>query len=1283
MKLQMTEVQKAYLLGRNETFDGKTGTHMYLEMSYKGSIKQFELAFNYLIEKQPMLRAKVESFGYFEILPEYSYEIEVTECSTDNIEEVKSQKRQNLSQKLYRRDDFPFYTIEALSINESEYENIILFSIDLLIADGMSLFYLFDCLNKLLNNELDNGFYLEDRTVELMEINEAYLKEKVSNRYLKDKEYWQNKILDLPASPSLLLHEENAINSKFSRKEFNFSEKELLKLQKIAQERDISLSTLLLTLYGITLRRWSELDEFTINMTTFKRPRKNKKYLEVIGDFTSTTLVDLNINLNQSVIENTRSAHHKVFQAMKHSKFEGVEVLRELGKSNKSNLMPFVFTSMLFEFDDFNSLGAIEYWISETPQVFLDCQIKIINGELNISWDFLEDIFDSIQIKEMFDFYLKQIKLFLTNPETCMEESNLYINQNILENFKDYNKRESIILSPTISVLEKFNEIALSLPKSVSFSDGENELTFEELRQSSSDLHQRIVKIKKDNSYKKIRIGIKGNKTIESVIEMMAVIMLGDSFCFIPNDISPNRMDKLLKNNSITLLIQDNQIIDTNQIPLEKVPKDELYSIFTSGTTGEPKGISISEAAVLNTIDDIIERTSLSREDTIFNVSNLTFDLSIFDLLAPLVIGCSTYLSSDIDLKKHREQIIQSSFWNSTPGLVQLLLNEIDIENSKLRNILMSGDFISSQLVQDIEKKFINKDINIFSLGGATEASIWSIYFPLNNFDGHKIPYGYPLSNQAFYVVDFEDNLVNMNTLGELVISGKGVANGYINNKDSTSVFYKHPKLGYIYKTGDKGYLASDGKLYITGRMKSEMKLNGYRIDLVEIQNSLLLDDCIDKAKVVIEKNSNGKDYLIAYCVSSEPEISGSEIRNRMKDHLPSYMIPTSFVFIESFPLTNNGKIDMRQLKNLYLNYHKEQELNDKEKELLSVWKEVLDIDSNDVSRMSTFFELGGDSIKLPELLYLINQKYGVSLSIEELLNKFTLHEQAQYIEELVNLINKSTIRLNKNIVQLKKGTSNKNVILIHAGSGEIGIYNNLSKNIDDTYNVYAIKFDKDTNVLHPRTLELDELAKLYNSYLEVFENIEILGGWCIGGTIGYEICKFNKKVKNLLLINSLPPVDKKEHVFDFTLFSERNLIYQSFGYKDTKANNLLELWEDVVSTIEGNSRLLESLISIVPRELSRLIPFFGENNPNPKELIYYINLFRSFELARKIYQSDFIINQNIYYLGASKEQVENYQKWKTLSKGEWNEGLVSGDHTTIFDKDNVAMMAEYINEVK
>lgn len=138
-----------------------------------------------------------------------------------------------------------------------------------------------------------------------------------------------------------------------------------------------------------------------------------------------------------------------------------------------------------------------------------------------------------------------------------------------------------------------------------------------------------------------------------------------------------------------------------------------------------------------------------------------------------------------------------------------------------------------------------------------------------------------------------------------------------------------------------------------------------------------------------------------------------------------------------------------------------------------------------------------------------------------------------------------------------------------------------------------------------------------------------------------------------------------------------------SFGYKDTKANNLLELWEDVVSTIEGNSRLLESLISIVPRELSRLIPFFGENNPNPKELIYYINLFRSFELARKIYQSDFIINQNIYYLGASKEQVENYQKWKTLSKGEWNEGLVSGDHTTIFDKDNVAMMAEYINEVK
>lgn len=173
----------------------------------------------------------------------------------------------------------------------------------------------------------------------------------------------------MPDAPNLLLHEEKANKSKFERKEYIFSSKDLERLQQISKTEDCSTSSILLAIYSLTLQKWSENDQFTINMTTFKRPRK-KKYLEVIGDFTSTTLVSINVDNNKSTIDNSKSVQKNIFKSMRRSKFEGIEVLRELKKTHRKHVMPFVFTSMLFEFDNFDELGTIAYWISETPQVY-------------------------------------------------------------------------------------------------------------------------------------------------------------------------------------------------------------------------------------------------------------------------------------------------------------------------------------------------------------------------------------------------------------------------------------------------------------------------------------------------------------------------------------------------------------------------------------------------------------------------------------------------------------------------------------------------------------------------------------------------------------------------------------------------------------------------------------------------------------------------------------------------------------------------------------------------
>ncbi|ALS38436.1 non-ribosomal peptide synthetase component F/surfactin synthase thioesterase subunit/acyl carrier protein [Enterococcus rotai] len=1280
MEIKMTEVQKAYLLGRNESFDAKTGTHMYLEVKYKGNIQEFQDALNKVIQVQPMLRAKVKNMETFEIINNFNYEIIVSSKSNDEMKSFRERTRERLSHKLYQSGDFPLYTFEAVKNVEEPSNYLIFISIDLLIADGLSLFQLFDDIKKTVKND---RVKLTDVSDLLLEINDSYLNSKKSARYEKDREYWKQKIETLPDAPNLLVKEEKASHSKFARKEYIYTAEKLSKLKEIAERRKISLNSLFLTLYSTALQQWSENKKFTINVTTFKRSR-GEKYLSVIGDFTSTVLVPTDIDMNKTILENTLDTHRNIFSSFRRSSFEGIEVLRELKKRGRQPLMPYVFTSMLFDFDKFDELGEIDYWISETAQVYLDCQMKIVNGSLNISWDYLKEIFEINQIDEMFQFFIQSIDGFLLDEEIDVRSISKKLNQLIEQKYFKYNSSPSIIKKNTQSILSAFKKVKKEFPEKLAFSEVDDSITFNELDRKSDDLAEVIGREKQRYDFKKIRIGIVGKKSIESTVQMLAVIKTSDSFCFISEDMPENRYRKLLKTSNIQLLIKGERVFRAEpslrlENEYQEIPNDELYVIFTSGTTGEPKGISISERPVLNTIDDIIARTRVNQEDVLFNVSDLSFDLSVFDLLTPLLSGCETILCpNSSNLYPFKEKILQATFWNSTPGLVQTLLSIFDCKIMNIRNILMSGDFIPADLVYQIKGTFLNEELNIFSLGGATEASIWSIYYPLNDFSDRRVPYGYPLSNQNYYVLDRNDCLVNSNVSGELVIAGEGLANGYLLKNQNHGVFYEHAQWGPIYRTGDKGYLTDEGYVNILGRMESELKVNGYRIDLIEIEHSLSSIKDISETKVVVKENQNEKKYLSAfYTTNTMNEISHEIFRSELRKVLPTYMIPSSFTHLNTLPLTSNGKINLKKLKEM--EPKASQKFTEKELELFDLWTQVIDLEENNtrLTKSATFFEIGGDSIKLPELLYKINNKYNVDITIEELLNHFSLNDQARYLEKIKQEDN--NFKTNQFLTQLKKGTSEKSIVFIHAGSGEIGIYNELAKNIDSKYNVFAIRFKKDIKKSAPRVIDFTKLAKEYNEYLENFESIDYLGGWCIGGTIGYEISKINSKVNNLFMINTMPPVENKIQKFEFQLKNEQQFIYETFDYKVESAVNTDELWEQIILLLEKRLDLMPKLLKIVPNELARLIPFFGESSP--RELIYYINLFRSFETARHLYEDSTSVLKDIFYFGAESEKIPNYVQWRQHVKGSWIEKHISGDHTTIFEGDNVKLLARAMNQ--
>lgn len=766
--IKMTEVQKAYLLGRNGVFNGRTGTHLYAELKFKGNINKFNEALNKVISIQPMLRARVHDMEHFCISEQLNYSIAIIHASNEGIRKTIQDKREELSHKLYSSSDYPFFTIEALEEEKDTYT--IFVSFDLLIADGMSLFQLLDQIK---NCYMNDNYILSDMKENLDYIHSEYHKEKQTAKYDKAIKYWREELDTLPNAPTLLINEEKVHISKFERLEHTLSKEHYDKIVEIANHLKLSLNSIFMTFYCSTLQRWSENKDFTINMTTFKRPRK-EEYRKVIGDFTSTLLIKSSIDNTRNLSDNARKIQSQLFKAFRNSAFEGIEVLREISKNpEKTGLMPYVFTSMLFEFDNFNDFIKIDYWLSQTPQAYIDCQLKLINGDLHISWDYLEDIFDKQQISSMFEYFTMHFDNMITDLEETLVTVDNKKNVTTEKIYLAYNNTAKKIMKKNENILDNYYRTLHLLKNEVAYVTKDDSITFNELNIQSEILKNKILKIKKEGNLKKIRIAIIGTKDLDSVIAMLATIKLKDSFCFLSPDIPHSRLETLKSLTNYQLLIKNGEIHLQEAIFPVPILDEELYTVFTSGTTGTPKGISINESAVLNTIFDIKHKTNLCSNDVIFNISELTFDLSIFDLLVPLLFGCKTVIYNQLEkLEDYRIFYNQITLWNSTPGLLQVFLNQLTHPLQNLQSILISGDFIPKQLVKNINNVATNEELKIYSLGGATEASIWSIYYPLHRLNEERIPYGYPLANQQLCILDSIDRLAEPFTTGEICIMG-------------------------------------------------------------------------------------------------------------------------------------------------------------------------------------------------------------------------------------------------------------------------------------------------------------------------------------------------------------------------------------------------------------------------------------------------------------------------------------------------------------------------------
>lgn len=446
-------------------------------------------------------------------------------------------------------------------------------------------------------------------------------------------------------------------------------------------------------------------------------------------------------------------------------------------------------------------------------------------------------------------------------------------------------------------------------------------------------------------------------------------------------------------------------------------PHDLAYVIYTSGSTGVPKGVMIEHGPALNTVRDVNDELSLTAADRVLALSAFHFDLSVYDIFGPLSAGGAVVIPAPGDEREPGNwlRLMTDSavtVWNSVPALMAMLCAHVSGEPRPplalppLRAVLMSGDWIPVSLPDEVRALF--PAAVQWSLGGATEASIWSIWHRITPEDRHRtsIPYGTSMRNQRVFVADRLLRPRPYWVTGEICIAGAGVARGYLGDEERTRrSFVTDPAGGdRLYRTGDWGRLLPNGEIEFLGRLDDQVKIGGHRIELGDVEAALLSCPGV-RAAVATVHGERGRTRLTAH-VLLEPGSTrrGATLRADLEQRLPTYMLPATVSVRDTFPLTPNGKVDRTALAALPDETAAdslgpavpEGPADAEEKLLLGIWRDFFD--APELSVTDNFFQLGGDSLRAVRLVSAMRRETGTPMPVATLFARPTIRALAQWL---------------------------------------------------------------------------------------------------------------------------------------------------------------------------------------------------------------------------------------------------------------------------------------------
>ena len=757
-----------------------------------------------------------------------------------------------------------------------------------------------------------------------------------------------------------------------------------------AHQRGITPAMALAAVFADTIGGWSAQDRFLLNVPLFHRESVHPDIDRVIGDFTSSIMLEVDVTEDVSVADRARALQRTMYETGSHTDCSGLDVLRDLGRHRgEPVLAPVVFTSALdlgelFADNVGSTFGEPVWIISQGPQVLLDAQITELRCGLLVNWDVRESAFPPGVVEAMFSRFTEAVDE-LGRGDAGWDAGaavTLPIAQSTVR------AAANATAGPVTGrcLHQGFFEHAAASPDAPAVMWGVGDTagawTYRELAQRSLAVAGALREcgVRQGDA-----VAVQLPKGPDQILAVLGVLALGATYVPIAVDQPAARRTSILANADVVAALTIDGADVGAPIPCVSIDAarncaqplqsavfgdtgDIAYVLFTSGSTGVPKGVDVPHSAAMNTIDAVNEWFGVGNTDRALALSALEFDLSVYDIFGMFSVGGAVVTvdagqradaAAWVELIRHQ----RVSILNCVPSLLDMILEfGGDRLGDSLRAVILGGDWVSADLARRLAVQV--PGCRFAGLGGATETAIHSTVCEV---DGEPpahwatVPFGVPLRNVRCRVVSPAGRDCPDWVPGELWVGGANVAGGYRNDAVRTAErFVEHDGIRW-YRTGDMARYTSDATIEFLGRADNQVQIRGHRVELGEVESALRALPGVRQAVAVL--GGAGAPKLVAAIAGDPCEVG--DVDAALANLLPGYMIPTRVAFVEQMPLTSNGKLDRRAVAALLepaaSNTGDGAPRTDVEAALADIVTDVLDRDS--VGVQDDFFALGGDSV--------------------------------------------------------------------------------------------------------------------------------------------------------------------------------------------------------------------------------------------------------------------------------------------------------------------------------